>query len=145
MFDMEDHLILRYDSFWSATGISGFVFLVCSLTLLLLVYSRKHKVLQRWLDENGRQSKCSRICSLSRQGENFSGRDCAIARDLDQRTPTAVHAHDTGIITWWISRRLISGQRLDATVVNWTGERNSAAHLLHHAALNVESSLLGIE
>lgn len=62
-----------------------------------------------------------------------------MANCLNQETPRPVDVHDTGIITWWVSRQLISDELLDATEVNWTVERTSAEEQIHNAALNEES------
>lgn len=64
---------------------------------------------------------------------------------LTHETPPPVDVHDTGIITWWVSRQLISRQRLDATMVDWTVERSCAAQLLYRAALNVGSTFLDFQ
>lgn len=59
VFDIEDHIIHRYDTFWS-DGIDLFTFFVYPITFPSLVYLHQVKVLQRWLDKNGGNPHCLR-------------------------------------------------------------------------------------
>ena len=52
VFDTEDNYILQYDSFWP-DGVDRFPFVVCPAPQLCLVYLHQHKILERWLKENG--------------------------------------------------------------------------------------------
>lgn len=132
MYDMEDHIILRYDSFW-LDRVDLFTFLVCASTFMFRAfYLSLRQVLEQCLDKNGGNPR-----SLGYRHEVVKVETFPPAADetnhRDQEIPYPVDVHDTGLITWWISRQLISGQQLDATAVNWTVERRSAAQLLRHA------------